>query len=152
MADTIHKQIIDQLKAKVQLAKVVNGYVTNIGNNVYHQSPAPLTDLELPACNILDRTTQFDAGALSATHQHACRMEVDIEIYAAGDNALSDVYAAIGDIIKAIGTDRRLGGNATNIRLNEYTTQTEYTDQTIASSVLNFTIEFFINLFDPQNQ
>jgi hypothetical protein len=148
MADTIHKKILDQLKANVQLAKVVNGYVTNIGNNVYHQSPAPLTDLELPACNILDRTTQFDPGS----YQHACRMEVDIEIYAAGDNALSDVYAAIGDIIKAIGTDRQLGGNATNIRLNEYTTQTEYTDQTIASSVLNFTIEFFINLFDPQNQ
>lgn len=152
MADTIHKQIIDQLKAKVQLAKVVNGYQTNIGDNVYHQSPAPVTDGELPVCNILDRNVQFDPGALSATHQHACRMETDIEIYTAGDTAVSDLYAAIGDVIKALGADRQLGGNATNIRLSEYTLQTDYTDQAVASAVLNFTIEFFINLFDPLNQ
>jgi hypothetical protein len=151
MADTIHKKIIDQLKAKIQLIRINNGYATDLGANVYHQSPAPVTDGELPACNIRDENVIFDPGALSGTHQHFCRLETQIDIYASGDNAISTIYAAIGDTIKAIGSDRTLGGNAVNVRLTDYTVATDYTDTAIASSALSFDIEFFINLFDPLN-
>lgn len=147
--ETVHKRIIDQLKAKIQLIRVIDGYQTDLGLNVYHQSPSPVIEGELPACNIIDRNVRFDPGALSGTHQHFCQLETSVDIYTSGDNAVTDIYKCIGDVIKAIGLDRTLGNTCTNIRLVDYTVQTDMTDTIIASSVLSFDIEFFINLFNP---
>lgn len=151
MADSLHKKIVDNVKTTLQTILTANSYETNLGQNVYHQTPAPLISADLIGCNIHDSQVNFDAGAISGPSGHMASMTVTVDAFTTGDDCVAEIYKSVADVIKAMGVDKTRGNYATTTYLKNYSIGTDFAEETVASASIEFEVEFMMNLFDPYN-
>ena len=103
------QQIMDAVKSRLQTITTVNGYNTNLGNNVYEWKETAFAENEMPGIDYHDsRCERFD-GVLN---RFRWRLNVELEIATQDATAVSDVRKMIADVYKAIGTDDTWGGLA----------------------------------------
>ena len=103
------QQIMDAVKARLQNITVANGYMTNLGNNVYEWKETAFAENEMPGIDYRDALCERFSSVLN---RFRWRLSVGIEIATQNSTAVSDVRKMIADVYKVIGTDDTWGGLA----------------------------------------
>ena len=142
MADTIREQLLSALVTRLKAIKTTGGYVTNLGNNVYHHRAGELAESELPGAVIRDLKSDIEprVGAV----EHTLDIEISV-VVAAGATSIQTVYDLIADVYKAIGTDDRWGGLAIDTVPLGDTVEVVQDDLTIAGATIRIEIEYETN-------
>jgi len=103
-----HQSVIDAFITRLQTITVVNGYSSDIGNNVSDWNLSKSIIDELP------RVTVRDNDEITVTReivgQFLWEMPIEIHIELKGETALADSRKIIDDVFQAIGTDITFGG------------------------------------------
>ena len=148
MADSKRETVVQALDTLLETITTTNGYETNAGANVYGWRDTPLDASMLPA--LVWRDTDSTTPEAGATDIHAMTVEIDAVVicYAAVD-AAPQLRKVIADVIKALGSDLTLGGEAQDIRQVSEEVQVEHDDRKIMAAMLTIEVEFTTGHFDP---
>lgn len=107
MADSLRQKIIDAIIVRMSSILTTNGYVTNIGANVYDWRTQFHED-ELPAVSVCDLTAEtVTPDGVSNPRRVAHLLTVQIRVYAVRDETPANIRSMIADVITAIGQDDR---------------------------------------------
>ena len=151
MTDSIHQDIVDAFKTLLQTITVVNGYETNLGNNVYEWRPTALEENELPGLVFRDKPGKTDIAI--GKHQH--NLDVEIEIKVSGSTVSATMRKCIADVIKCIGTQNTIGGTCLSglaediIYGDAPEIETDQANKYFGSILMKFTIIFLTNPWNP---
>jgi hypothetical protein len=110
------QDICDAVKVRLATIKVINGYYSNLGSNVYEwrdtdNSPIPVGSL--PAVVLKDSDVDIYTEVIGKWNHY---LTLGFEIYCTHlTDVASEVRKIIEDVFKAIGTDPKWGG------LSDYT-------------------------------
>jgi hypothetical protein len=115
----LRQDIIDKIETKFKTILVVNGYHTNLGNNVFVWRPGILQADELPAIVVRDVWDVIDSeGEFGPKNVFTHMMQVESEVVAGGASSDKTVRQMIADVHKAIGVDDTWDGKAVTTILN----------------------------------
>ena len=103
------QQLIDALDARLKIIKTANGYLTNLGNNVFEWRVTNLNSIEFPACIYRDVSNTKQDGAIGSFRW---ALNIEIQLVTDGETSAAEVRKLIADVYKAIGTDITWGGLA----------------------------------------
>jgi hypothetical protein len=158
MADTIRKQIIDAVIARLKTIKTANtvpiagnNYQTNIGEHVWKERAANFTpaDIVKPGALNVFFPHEKDSNEVSRHHDHEMRVEVIAVI--ADDNTEDFCESVIADLTQAIGADITFGGKARDVLPGEFEKDVEQESKKIVGFRRTFTIRYRTLRFDPYN-
>lgn len=140
------QQIIDAFDALLKTILVAGGYNTDLGLNVYERIAKPLQISALPAVVYSEESgTTQDAFA---EDRHL--MPVSCEIIVPGATVPKDLRAAEADIIKAVGSDRTLGGLAQDIRMiGIEVMEIDQKAEIVGARKVNLVIDFTTEIMNP---
>ena len=145
MADSKRQQIITALDARLKTIKTVNGYETNLGDNVFELRPAPLQDSELPGVVYYDTNETHDIAV--QTHIHT--ISINMDVITSGATTIATVRKMIADIIKAVGVDVTFGNLAEDSRILSDDIKIEHESKLIGGALIKMEIEYTTNTFNP---
>jgi hypothetical protein len=107
MPASLRQQIVDAVIDRMSSIQTVNGYLTDIGANVYDWR-TQFHEEELPAVSVCDLTADtITPDGASNPQRVAHSLPLQIRIYAVRDESPSNIRAMIADVITAIGRDDR---------------------------------------------
>lgn len=101
------QNIVTALDTLLKTIKVVNGYQTNAGLNVFEWRGTPLEQTDLPAILFRDTTDPIDSEGVTDRADHL--LTVELAMYAAGSTAPASSRVLIEDVLKALGSSPTLG-------------------------------------------
>ena len=104
----MRQQLIDTIVARLKTITVLNGYNTNIYENVSAWRMGTISPDDLPSIEVRDLDAIMTDEDLDGTTGHALNFEA--YILCAGASAAADARAGIADIAKALNTDPTFGG------------------------------------------
>ena len=145
MAESKRQQIVTAIDARLKTIRVVNGYETNAGNNVYEWRSSAMIESELPG--LIYRDTQ-ETEALSIGYQ-VHTLTIEIEGYVVGNAAPANLRKLIADVIKAIGVDSLWSALAEDTRSVEETIQVEQEERRIAGTRIKIEVDYRTGIFNP---
>jgi hypothetical protein len=148
MTTSIRQQIITAVDTRLKTITTVNGYNTNLGNNIFEWRDAPLQESELPGAvyRDLQQTTVMAVGY----HEHALALEILILL--SGTEAATTIRKLIADVIKCVGTDRTWGTLAEDtLPVSDEEIAIEHAGKKIGGISLKFIIQYVTKPFDPYN-
>jgi hypothetical protein len=148
MPDTVHQSIIAEIQATLGAVLVANGYQTDLGQNVFYNTPYPMTSDDVAGVAINEQETEVEPGTLSGTMGHSCFLNIQLETYRTGATGNTDIHENLQDIVKALGVDRTRGGNAVTTTIDSYKIEPFRGEINAASAIINITVEFFTDLFN----
>lgn len=148
MPDSLHKKINDNVVSTFEGITVANGYLTDLGSNVYFRTPHPIISDDVVGCNIQDGDVDFGNGTLSGTMHNLCTLDYDVDIFTSGDSRDADMDKAIQDCISALGVDPTRGQTSTNTYMVRYRIQPDTGEETILNCLFQFRVEFFLSRFN----
>ena len=142
MADTVREQILAALETRLKTIKVINGYITNLGNSVYHYRAGELAPGELPAVVIRDTASEISPRVGAVEHRVAVDLRVEVT---AGATTIQAVYDLIADVYKAIAVDDRWGGLALDTTPQGEVIEVGQDERTIGGAAIRIEIEYETN-------
>lgn len=139
----IRQTLIDALKTQLSLIKVVNGYATDIGNNVQSMYKLPVETL--PVVNIIEDGSDVPQVLKFADWQH----DLPVEVTIAAENTIDYMRLCVNDVLKAIKSDRTIGGfcvdvDPGDIKITKYEEGRSYADASIKLTLQYLTDEWEI--------
>lgn len=156
--DSRWQQLIDAVKARFQLIRVVNGYESEVGAHIFSWrdlSASPFQPQELPAICIRDpkRETTTEARVINA-HYHELTIEVLAASCATGSSPPENFARRIlSDIDQAIGVDRQWTINGSKLAIDTLPVSDEIESVHVGDRIVGvkktFTIIFRTGRFDP---
>ena len=109
-----HQQVIDALKTLITNIRMIDGYLTNIGDATIRDWDVLNVDTaDMPYINIRDVGDKQTIETVSSV-SHSLTVKADIFAY--GDNSPLYVRQVYNDIMKVLGTDSTLSGLVFNIQ------------------------------------
>ncbi|MCP3177305.1 hypothetical protein MJO47_09360 [Desulfuromonas sp. KJ2020] len=142
---TKRQQIVDALDARLKSITMANGYSTDIGKKVSAWRSAPLAESE--PFVLIYRDTECPKEAPEAgRHRHS--LQIEMTILVRSSTSPGTVRAMIGDVVKAIGTDPRLGGLALWAALVADSLAVERETRTLAGADLSWQITYSTPLWE----
>lgn len=148
MPDTVHKKIVDNVLTAVQGITTANGYHTNIGHNVLHQIASPVIENDIVGAVVYDSEVTVDPETLGSHMAHRAILNLSIETFSQGENRKSAIHNNVADIVKALGVDLTRGDNAIITYWDGYNLRAEAANQNVIEAIINFRIEFYLDLFN----
>lgn len=104
--------ILSAVKTRLQTIATSSGYITNLGRNVGLWRTVPLSDAELPFCNIRDTMEEVTDDSQGGAVGRMVRRQVTVEFEIVSPD-LTSIRNCQEDVEKAIGVDETFGGLAT---------------------------------------
>lgn len=154
MADSIRRQIFNDLKTRLQTISVVNNYQTALGANVKERRTTPWQASELPGLDV----REGDEAVVLQGAWHLFTVACEIEIMVTGTASQSDIMQAIADVTQAVGKPPAPAANvkfsSLIIRAEPMSTAKpdfEQKDSKFGSILMNFNIIYRTPAFDPYN-
>jgi len=148
MPETLRQQIVDAIEQRMKMIRQINGYETDIGENIFWWLESPLTIEDLPGMICRDRVNKRSAGL--GIYDNT--MQVEIEAKNEGSMGSEDVRNIIADIERVVALDETWGGLAFGTEIVEDEIMVEQNEYTIAAVKLTLTIEYRTVRFDPYTQ
>lgn len=144
MATSKRQSVVDAIETRLQTIAITAGYETDLGRHIFVWRPLPIEEADLPAAIVrdTDSPTQVSFGL----HEHA--MTVEVELFAAGNQAAKDIRTLVADVTKAISTDRTFGGLAEETTVTSEDFIVEQASRRIASALLRYQVVFTTALWD----
>ena len=102
MAISKRQAICTAIDTRLKTITIVNGYETNLGNNVYEFWDIALEESELPAVIWKDGN---ESSTLLVTNMQDRTLTIELVLQTTGVNAPSDLRKMIADIEKAMNID-----------------------------------------------
>lgn len=139
--EAILRAVLDRL-GTIQL---LNGYATDIGNNVVYFQDYPVEYDGPPGCSLMD--PEEDSEDVGGNQQEKkLHLRVDAIVYVRVD-ALSESINVLGDLIRAIGVDRRWGKLAIATYLGENTKAIETVGRDTIRVSQEFDVQYRVDAF-----
>ncbi len=146
MAESIRQQIMSALKTRMQTITTGNGYVTNIGSNVFEWRTTDFQVSELPAMDIRDTGEEVEVRG----GNHIYTLTVEIESKVSGATSGADMRDIMADIIKAIGTDTGFSNLVQDTKpVQNESTGLGQNDKKIGSILMTFEMRYLTKAFTP---
>lgn len=141
MSDTVRKQNIDRLIARLQTITTANSYNTNLGATIEHWRLAPWQSDDLPACNVKDADCTITHDTMT---KEMITLPVALEVTFSGtiadrNDLLQDVYTALGMEDLASGV---MGGYALDLTPLGDTTESDEAAEIINKVTINIEIQY----------
>lgn len=107
---TKRQDIVDRLIALMGTVTTANGYETDIGLSV-HDFETHFQEEDLPALSVYDLVAdvEFVNGNKKDGRGQQKTLNLQLRIFAAAETKVTELRKMIGDVNKALGTDKRLG-------------------------------------------
>lgn len=134
------QQIVTALDTLMKTIKVVNGYQTNAGLNVFVWRSTPLEQTDLPAILLRDTTDPIDAEGVTDRADHL--LTVEFALYASGATADAASRTLVEDVLKALGTSPTLSGKCYDMRPTASNLVAEHQDIRLAAASLTIQIRY----------
>ncbi len=148
MADTKRQDIVDAIKTLLETILIANAYETNLGSNILEWEDN-LPDENLPAASFSDTNDEIGNGEPSVDQEgHNLTVEVTGKAQEVG-RPLLVARQAMGDVIKAFGSDRTLGGLVTYIYLTSQALDKDHKENVISSFNVVVNVFYESNQLDP---
>lgn len=145
MADSKRQQIVNAIKARLEGISTGASYETNLGASVHEWRDTALQESECPGA--IFRDTVDPEELTFGEHVHTLALEV--ELFALGADAPTTLRKMIADVVKAFGTDRKLGGLAQDMMHRADLLATERESRRLAGAVVRFDVIYTTGQFDP---
>ena len=155
MADSIRKRIMTAFDTRLRTIRVVNGYATNAGANVYDWLTTNLAVSSLPAITYKDPVVSGGevvtiAGPVDS--QREFEMDVECTLISNGAGIRAVIRDMIADLIRAIGVDPTWGGLALSTDLSGDDTEIEQHEETIGSCTVKTRVIYRTKMWDTTTQ
>lgn len=137
---TILRALVEDTLAHITLA---NGYSCDMGLSVRWWDDL---DQEYRQDAILVRDTTDEITEVNNFHQHSLQIEIEAFRWVASEPGLV-ASLMVQDLMKAIGANRTLNGQAQRLRINDVATSCETEGSTVCSVLLTLTVEWHTPLF-----
>lgn len=148
MADSIRQQIVDAILTRMQTILIVNGYETDLGNNVFEWRTTDLQESELPG--LIVRDVSEDVAVRGGNH--VCTLNIEVEAKASGTTSATVIRDIIADITKAIGTDINFSNLVQETEpVENESLGFEQKDKKFSGATMRFNCVYVTNAFDPYN-
>lgn len=117
---TTRQDIVDAVKAALELIATTYGFNSDLGTNVSLNRKAPYDKNEtLPGCNIHDPEDEHVQFLVSGTDLiEDRRLKLPVDVFAVTDNDEA-ARELVQDVLAAIGTDETFGGIAIRTEIEE---------------------------------
>ena len=140
MTDSIRQQIIDKIDARFKTITTANGYKTNLGSHVFDWLDRELADSELDALAYRDVVNEIEPGTI---HEYTNQLRLEIEVRTKNATTTAkQVRKMIEDVYKAIGTDDRWSGLATDTQPVSEIIDIQQYDKIMGSAIIAVVIEY----------
>lgn len=152
MADSIKEQIELAFEALLKTITTENGYVNNLGWNVFRGKDAPLEKDELPGLVVNTGGERSDSTINAGFDHHWLPFDLSARANYMDDAVWQKVCnSMLADMVKAMGTDTNLGGLAFDIQIGDNQTGVDDGKNLIAGTDLNVTVHYRTRHLDPYN-
>lgn len=141
MADSIRHQIVTAIDAKLKTILTVNGYETNLGNNVYEFWEEPLEIDELPGVIWKDKS-EISTPLVSDFQDRL--LTIGLILQAVGADAPKQLRKMIADIEKAVKSNIQWSGLAIDTDAVSMTEsfEMEHKDRRIGACRIEFAVKY----------
>ncbi len=148
MADTLRQQIGDAIDTLLKTISTVNLYETNLGNNIFQWEKELPQDVLLGASwmDTIDDITQGEPSI--AEEAHNLTVEIVGKANEVGRPPLI-ARAAMGDVVKAFGSDNTLGGLVNQMFLINQTLEKNHGEDVISSFSVVMNMMYQSNRLTP---
>lgn len=145
---TKRQDIVDRLIALMETITTGSGYLTNIGASV-HDFVVHFQEEDLPALSVCDLVAdiEFVNQQIEARGQRKT-LNLQLRIFAASNTKITELRKMLGDINKALGTDKTLGETVLFIRPTKEGIIADEQTFEVAGAAFEIEIGYLIDSFD----
>jgi hypothetical protein len=143
---TIRDQIMIAMKTRLETILISNGYETDLGGSITEWRTDDIQESEVITGNITDASE--DTAPRGFNDENT--LPVEIEIKTTGVTMITTMRSALGDVVKAIGTDPTISSLVQNMSRGSNTSVgVDQKSRKYCSSVISYEMKYLTKRFNP---